>query len=112
MQRLSCEVHHIDGITALKQVIESGALGVRLVNDRICFAGPEEYAIRYDQSSGWFDIGFVKLDLYKFRRTPFSFLPSHYWEMYYQGRSGKFLGKSIRRRARTLQYRLIHFMRA
>jgi len=86
MQRLSCEVHHINGITALKQILESGALGLRLVNNRIYFAGPEEYAIRYDPSSGWFDIGFAKLDLSKFRSTPFSFLPSHFWEMYYQSR--------------------------
>jgi hypothetical protein len=102
MQRLSCEVHLIDGITALKQVIESGALGVRLVNDRIYLAGPEEYAIRYDRSSGWFDIGFVKLDLYKFRRTPFSFLPSHYWEMYYQGRVREVFGQEYKEKGEDL----------
>jgi hypothetical protein len=86
MQRLSCKVQLIDGVTALKQLLESGALGLRLINNRVYFAGPEEYAIRFDPTSGQFYVGFIKLDLRRFRALPFSFLPSHYWEIYYQTR--------------------------
>jgi hypothetical protein len=102
IQRLSCEVHHINGVAALKQIIESGALGLRLVNDGIYFAGPEEYAIRYDPGKGWFDIGFANLDLYKFRSTPFSFLPSHFWEMYYHSRVREVFGQEYKEKGEEL----------
>jgi len=75
---------------------------LRLVNSRIYFDGPEEYAIRYDQSSGWLDIGFVKLDLSKFRSTPFSFLPSHFWEMYYQSRVREVFMKEYKEKGEDL----------
>ena len=86
MAERGCEVKVIGGFEALKQVLSTGALGLRLSSNRIMLAGPEEYAIRFDPMERVFKISFPKINLSTFRATPFSSLPSHYWELYYHDR--------------------------
>jgi len=81
-----CDVELLEGMELLKQLMLSGSLGFRLYLNRIYLAGPEDYAIRFDRERGEFRIMYPKILLEDFRRTPFSTLPSHYWELYYQSR--------------------------
>ncbi len=81
-----CEVELFEGIELLKQLMLSGSLGFRLYLNRVYFAGPEDYAIRFDREQEEFRVMYPKILLESFRKTPFSALPSHYWEMFYQSR--------------------------
>ena len=86
MAERGCDVKVIGGLEALKQVLSTGSLGLRISSNRIMLAGPEEYAIRFDPVERRFKIAFPKIELSTFRGTPFSSLPSHYWELYYRDR--------------------------
>ena len=79
-----CDVKVVGGLKALKQVLSTGSLGLRISSNRIMLAGPEEYAIRFDPVERRFKIAFPKIELSIFRSLPFSSLPSHYWELYYR----------------------------
>lgn len=81
-----CEVELLEGMELLKQLMFSGSLGFRLYLNRVFFAGPEDYAIRFDHEQGKFRIMYPRILLESFRKTPFSTLPSHYWEMFYHSR--------------------------
>jgi len=83
-RRIGATVTVISGLNLFKELISSGVLGLRLVRGKIHFAGPEDYAIRYDPTGGRFKMSFAPLDLVRFRELPYSFLPSHYWESYYR----------------------------
>ena len=81
-----CEVELVGGTKLLKQLMLSGSLGFRLYLNKVYFAGPEDYAVRFDHEHGEFRVMYPKVLLESFRGTPFSTLPSHYWEMFYQRR--------------------------
>ena len=81
-----CEVELLGGMELLKQLTLSGSLGLRLYLNKVYFAGPEDYAVRFDREHGEFRLMYPKILLESFRRTPFSALPSHYWEMFYQSK--------------------------
>ena len=85
-EKVGCEVEVISGLKLLKQLLSSGALGLRLYFNRIYLAGPEDYAIRFDPQTSEFKLMYARLRMDTFRKTIFSFLPSHYWEMYYHTR--------------------------
>jgi len=84
LKEVGCDVELIQGMDLLKQLLLSGSLGLRLYLNRVFFAGPEDYAIRFDRDYGGFRIMYPKISLDIFRGTPFSSLPSHYWELYHQ----------------------------
>jgi len=81
-----CEVELLEGMELLRQLMSSGSLGFRLYLNKVYLAGPEDYAIRFDHERGEFRIMYPRISLEDFRKTPFSTLPSHYWELYYQSR--------------------------
>ena len=74
----------LEAYDVLLPLVESGVLGIRLIDNRVVFAGPEDHAIRYQASSKQFTFGLPTLDQARFRELPHSFLPSHYWEQRYQ----------------------------
>jgi len=86
LKREGCEVEFLEGMELLKQLLLSGSLGFRLYLNRVYFAGPEDYAIRFDRESGGFKLMYPRIPLESYRAAPFSSLPSHYWEMYYQSK--------------------------
>ncbi|MEM2216711.1 MAG: hypothetical protein QXP57_09145 [Nitrososphaerota archaeon] len=83
-QRVGCKVEVISGLNLLKELISSGVLGIRLYQNKIYLTGPEDYGIRYDPERREFRIMTAPIDIARFRETPFSLLPSHYWESYYR----------------------------
>jgi len=89
MTERGCRVTVIGGLEALKRALSTGSFGLRLSSNRIMLAGPEEYAIRFDPMERRFRIAFPRTDLSRFRETPFSSLPSHYWELYFRERVRK-----------------------
>ncbi|MEM4303636.1 MAG: hypothetical protein QXQ70_07065 [Candidatus Caldarchaeum sp.] len=83
-KRIKAELKVISGLELLKELFKSGVLGLRLVKGKLHFAGPEDYAIRYDADSKQFKISFAPIELWRFRELPYSFLPSFYWEQHYR----------------------------
>lgn len=86
-KRIGADLKVISGLELIKELIRSGILGLRLVRGRVHFAGPEDYAIRYDPNNREFKMSFAPLsdtELSRFRKLPHSFLPSYYWESHYK----------------------------
>ena len=83
-EKIGCKVEVVSGLKLLKDLISSGVLGIRLYQNKIYFTGPEDYGIRYDPERKEFRLSTAPIDIERFRKTPYSFLPSHYWENYYR----------------------------
>jgi len=83
-RRVGANLRVFSGLNLLKELVACGVLGLRLFEGKVHFAGPEDYAIRYDPKNGEFRMSFAPVDLVKFRELPHSFLPSYYWETYYR----------------------------
>jgi hypothetical protein len=83
-ERINCDVEVLSGMNLLRELISSGVLGIRLHKNRVYFAGPEDYGIRYLPSRREFCLSTAPINLDEFRKKPYSFLPSHYWDRYYQ----------------------------
>lgn len=77
-------LNKLEDYDVLYELIFSGVLGLRLIDNRIIFAGPEDYCLRYDSGKNSFIKGFANINLNRFRELPHSFLPSHYWEQRYR----------------------------
>ncbi|MCP8315298.1 MAG: hypothetical protein H3Z51_00350, partial [archaeon] len=74
----------IEDYDLLHELILSGVLGIRLIDNKLYFIGPDDYGIRYDKEKKEFVKGFSKLNMQQFYEIPHSFLPSHYWEQRYR----------------------------
>jgi hypothetical protein len=88
-RRINAKLTVISGLNLISELIRSGVLGLRLVKGKLHFAGPEDYAIRYDpdKDKKEFKLSFApfsSMELSRFRELPHSFLPSYYWESYYK----------------------------
>lgn len=78
------KLYSIEDYDLLYELIRSGVLGLRLIDNRIYFIGPDDYGIRFDREKKEFIKDFSKLDMQRFYQIPHSFLPSHYWEQRYR----------------------------
>jgi len=86
-RRIGAIFNVISGLNLLAELVKSGILGLRFAKGKLHFAGPEDYAIRYNPDEKEFRLSFApfsSLELSKFRELPHSFLPSFYWESYYK----------------------------
>jgi len=83
-EKIGRKVEVVSGLKLLKDLVSSGVLGIRLYQNKIYFTGPEDYGIRYDPQRKEFRLSTAPIDIERFRKTPYSFLPSHYWENYYR----------------------------
>jgi hypothetical protein len=86
-RKIGAKLSVISGLNLLIELVRSGILGLRLVKGKLHFAGPEDYAIRYDPDKKELRLSFAPLsplELSRFRELPHSFLPSYYWESHYK----------------------------
>jgi hypothetical protein len=83
-RRLNVKLVTISGYELIRKLVKSGILGLRFVKGRLHFAGPEDYAIRWNQNEKQFLFSVAQIDIVKFRCLPHSFTPSYYWESYYK----------------------------
>ncbi len=84
-EKLRIDVRLLQGDELLLELLRSGVLGIRLVKDKVYWAGPEDLAIRYNAQSNSFQYGrWNEHYVSKFNMLHFSLLPSFYWESYYR----------------------------
>lgn len=67
----------------LYELISRSIIGLRIMDNKVFFVGPGEWAVRYDQRSSRFRFGESEIDFEKFRRMPQSFIPRDYWTSRY-----------------------------
>lgn len=82
-QRIGADFRIVSGLELIKELIKYGVFGLKLVKGKVHFAGPEDYAIRYnprDRSSKMSFGPFSPIKSLRFRELPHSFLPSYYWK--------------------------------
>ncbi|MCD6592676.1 hypothetical protein J7L00_01115 [Candidatus Bathyarchaeota archaeon] len=84
-EKIDAEVRLLTSDKLLLELVGSGVLGMRLIRDRVYWAGPEDLAIRYDPVKKTFEYSRCSEGLLqRLHETHFSLLPSFYWESYYR----------------------------
>jgi len=86
LKKVNINFEVLGGLQLIKELLKSGALGIRVDFNRIYLCGLDDLGIRYDPNEKLFklkNLEMINNDLYKFRKTQYSFFPSHYWELHY-----------------------------
>lgn len=68
----------------LYELISRSIIGLRIMDNKVFFVGPGEWAVRYDAKSSRFKFGESDIEFEKFRKMPQSFLPRDYWTRRYR----------------------------
>lgn len=68
----------------LYEFVSRSIVGLRIMDNKVFFVGPGEWAVRYDAKNSRFKFGESEIDFEKFRKMPQSFLPRDYWTRRYK----------------------------
>ncbi|MCL0099224.1 hypothetical protein M1O16_05280 [Dehalococcoidia bacterium] len=74
----------VESYDVLSKLLLSGVLGIRLIDNKVYFIGPEDFGIRWDGNQQQYIQGLSNIPFRRFHELPHSFLPSHYWEQRYR----------------------------